>query len=203
VVKQIHQRKAKPLKLPEVLSEEEAIRILEATLFNTPHGLRDRAILEILYSTGLRRQELINLNQEDLLLERQELWIKQGKGRKDRLVPVGEYAVRFTEAYLKLVRPWMVEAVAEKTLFLTMNGQRLTPQSLKLIITKAMKRSGIAKKVTPHTFRHSMATHLLRNGADLRHIQALLGHASLQSTEVYTHLTVEDLKKVVKRNSPH
>jgi integrase/recombinase XerD len=203
VIKPLWSKTPKPLKLPHVLTEEEAVKIIEASPLNTPYGLRDRAILEVLYSTGIRRMELINLNMEDFFLKRQELFIKQGKGKKDRLVPVGEYAVKFTEAYLKLVRPWLVEALDEKALFLTMNGQRLAPQTLRVIISKAVKKSGVTKRVTPHTFRHSMATHMLRNGADIRHIQAILGHASVQSTEIYTHLTIKDLKKATKKAHPY
>jgi len=195
-------KKKKTIKLPPVLTEEEAARILESCSTNTPVGLRDRSILEMLYSTGIRRSELINLDREDYFVERQELLIRQGKGKKDRLVPVGDYAAVFTKAYLKLVRPWLVDSSEEMALYLSMNGTRLAPQTLKLIITKAVKRSGVTKRVTPHTFRHSMATHLLRNKADIRHIQAILGHGSIQSTEVYTHLTTEDLKHVMDKSHP-
>lgn len=147
--------------------------------------------------------ELINLNVEDFLLERRELLIRQGKGKKDRIVPVGEHAARFTEGYLKLIRPWLAKSCGEKALFLTVNGDRMARQTLKVLIGKAVQKSGVQKRVKPHTFRHSMATHLLRNRADLRHIQAILGHASLQSTESYTHLTIEDLKEAVKKAHPH
>lgn len=203
MVNPIRPKRPEPLKLPEVLSEEEVVKILESFQVNTPHGLRDRAILEVLYSTGIRRSELVNLNVDDFLLNRRELVINQGKGRKDRVVPVGEHAAYFTEAYLKLVRPWLVGDSGEKALFLTVNGDRMVRQTLNVIIRRVVKRSGVQKRVTPHVFRHSMATHLLRNKADLRHVQAILGHTLLQSTEVYTHVTVEDLRQAVKKAHPH
>lgn len=202
VVRPSRPKKAKPVKLPVVLTEEEAVRILESCSTNTPAGLRDRAVLELLYSTGIRRSELLNLDREDFFADRQELLIRQGKGKKDRLVPVGEYAVCFIQGYLKLVRPWLVNSPEEKALFLSMNGTRLAPQTLKLIVAKAVRKSGVTKRVTPHTFRHSIATHLLRNKADIRHIQALLGHDSLLSTEIYTHLTAEDLKQAFEKAHP-
>ena len=191
------------LRLPEILTEAEAVKILESSPINTPAGLRDRAILEVLYSTGIRRSELIHLNVADFLADRGELVIKLGKGRKDRIVPVGEYAVMFTLAYLKLARSWQAESPKEEALFLKPDGSRISPHTLKSLIARALQKSGVNKSVSPHTFRHSMATHLLRNKADLRHIQAILGHASLQSTEIYTHLTVEDLKQAIKKAHPH
>jgi len=202
VVKPDRHKKPKPLKLPEVMTEAETVKVLEASPINTPHGLRDRAILEVLYSTGIRRSELINLNLEDVFIDRGELAIKQGKGKKDRIVPVGEVALLFLTAYLKLIRPWLAQSPEENAVFLTINGNRMSHGALKVMIGRAVQKSGVARRVTPHIFRHSMATHLLRNGADIRHIQALLGHATLLSTQVYTHLTIEDLKQVVKKAHP-
>jgi integrase/recombinase XerD len=197
-------KKSKPDKLPQVLTEDETLKILETCQINTPTGLRDRAILEIFYSTGIRRRELLKLNIEDLNFESGELNIHQGKGRKDRIVPIGEYAIKFTEGYLKLVRPWMVKDSTEKALFISsMNGLRLNKGTVAYIVKKAVKKSGVKKRVTPHIFRHSMATHLLRNKADLRHIQAILGHSSARSTEVYTHLAFEDLKETIRDAHPH
>jgi integrase/recombinase XerD len=200
-------KRLKPVKLPQVLNEDEVLKILESCPLNTPPGLRDRAILEMFYSTGIRRSELANLNVEDYSPERQELRINEGKGKKDRIVPIGEYACLFTNAYLQMIRPWLAKSPDEKALFLdTQKGTRLSTQTVADIVKKAVKRSGIGKgriiNVTPHTFRHTMATHLLRNHADLRHIQAILGHASLASTEIYTHLTVENLKQVMKKAHP-
>jgi integrase/recombinase XerD len=196
--------KPRPGHLPIVLTEMETLKVLESCPINTPNGLRDRAILEVIYSTGIRRSELINLNVTDFLAERGELAIHQGKGRKDRIVPVGEYAIMFTLAYIKLVRVWQVPPEGAAALFLkNTGGERISSYTLGALINRAVKKSGVKKMVTPHTFRHSMATHLLRNKADLRHIQAILGHASLQSTEIYTHLTVEDLRQAVKKAHPH
>lgn len=202
--KQSETRTPKTEQLPNIISEEEVVKILESCPLNTPIGLRDRAILEVLYSTGIRRQELANLNITDYAQERRELTIRKGKGQKDRIVPVGEYAAWFLEAYLKLIRPWQVKAPEETALFLKNDtGTRLKTGNIGDLVKKALERSRIDKKVTPHTFRHSMATHLLRNGADLRHIQAILGHASLESTQVYTHLSVENLKQAIKKAHPH
>ncbi len=191
-------------KLPVIVTEEEIIRILESCPFNTPAGLRDRAILEILYATGIRRMELVNLNVSDFSFENEELFVIKGKGKKDRIIPLGKYACKFTEAYLKLIRSWLVKNPEETALFLnSVSGKRLNTWNVSDILEKAVERSGIKKRITPHMFRHSMASHLLRNGADLRHIQALLGHESISSTEIYTHLLIDDLKKVVKESHPH
>lgn len=204
VANQLGTRTPKTEQLPNIITEEEVVKILESCPINTPIGLRDRAILEVIYSTGIRRQELANLNVTDYVSERRELMIRKGKGRKDRILPVGEYAGWFLEAYLKLIRPWQVRSPEENALFLKNDtGTRLKTGNIGDLVKKAVERSRIDKKVTPHTFRHSMATHLLRNGADLRHIQAILGHASLESTQVYTHLTVENLKQAIKKAHPH
>jgi len=196
-------KKPKPLKLPQIMTEEEALRVLESCPINTPAGLRDRAILEVLYSTGVRRSELARLDIRDFSAEKEELTIVQGKGKKDRVVPLGEFALTFTQGYLKLVRPWLAAVPSEEALFLnSRTGERMSDETLYYLVKKAARRAGIKKRVTPHTFRHSMATHMLRNKADLRHIQAILGHESLASTEVYTHLALEDLKEAVKKAHP-
>lgn len=197
-------RTHKASRLPQVLTYEEMIKVLESCPLHTVVGFRDRAILEILYSTGLRRSELVRLNVADFSFGTQELMIVNGKGRKDRVLPVGEYACHFTEAYLKLIRPWQVRSEAEKALFVTRSsGARLSLRTIAQIVERAVKRGGIEKRATPHSFRHTMATHMLRNKADLRHIQALLGHASIISTQIYTHMSLEDLKEVVRRAHPH
>lgn len=193
----------KTKRIPGVLSEDETVKILESVSINTPTGLRNRAILELLYSTGIRRGELVNLNIEDVNIERGELVIVNGKGGKGRVVPVGEIASKLLQGYLMLVRPWHVKH-DENALFVnSITGKRLVSDWVRLILHEAVKQSGIQKRVTPHTLRHSMATHLLRNKADLRHIQAILGHGSLRTTQIYTHLTLDDLKKVIKESHPH
>jgi integrase/recombinase XerD len=195
--------KPRAVKLPRVLNEAEVLKVLETCPTNTPVGLRNRAILEILYSTGIRRQELVNLNLDDFLPGQGELVIRQGKGRKDRVVPIGEHAIKFTEAYLKLIRPWLAQSADEKALFLnSVTGARLSPASVEEFTKNIARKSGVRKPISPHTFRHSMATHLLRNNADLRHIQAILGHASLKTTEIYTHLDLNQLSQAVKKAHP-
>ena len=193
-----------PARLPTVLTSEEAVRVLESLSPSSSQGLRDRAMLEILYSTGMRKGELVALNVADFSFEQQELVIVKSKSRRGRLVPVGEYARHFTEAYLKAVRPWLARGDEEKALFVSVrSGRRLAVRTVGQIVGRAAKKSGVAKLVTPHTFRHSMATQMLRNHADLRHIQAILGHARITSTELYTHVSLEDLKEVVRRAHPH
>ncbi len=202
----IRERPERPLpaRLPAVLSPEEAVKVLEAVSPRTARGLRDRAILELLYSTGMRKGELVALNVADFSFARHELAILKSKSKRGRVVPVGEYARQFTEAYLKAARPWIVADDDERALFLSQHcGRRLAVRTVGHIVSRATRRSGIGKPVTPHTFRHSMATHLLRNHADLRHIQAILGHAQITSTELYTHVGLEDLKEVVRRAHPH
>jgi site-specific recombinase XerD len=169
----------------------------------TPIGIRDRAILELFYSTGIRRGELARLNLTDYLPDLQELRINQGKGKKDRIVPVGDYAAGYMRLYLKAIRPWMA-APDEPALFVgAKTGGRLRQSAVGEVVRRALIKSGIPKKVFPHMLRHSMATHLLRNGADLRHIQAILGHSSIESTQVYTHLTVQDLSRALEKAHPH
>jgi integrase/recombinase XerD len=195
--------RALPARLPVVLTSEEAVRVLESMSPKTSQGLRDRAILELLYSTGMRKGELVALNVADFSFERQELVIVTSKSGKGRVVPVGEYARHFTEAYLKAVRPWLTKSDEEKSLFVSVRGGRLAVRTVGQIVGRAAKTSGVAKAISPHTFRHSMATQMLRNHADLRHIQAILGHATITSTELYTHVSLEDLKEVVRRAHPH
>ncbi len=152
----------------------------------------------------MRKGELVVLNVADFSFERQEMVIVTSKSKKGRVVPVGEYARHFTEAYLRAVRPWLVRSDEEKALFVSVrSGRRLAVRTVGQIVGRAAKKSGVAKTITPHTFRHSMATQMLRNHADLRHIQGIVGHARITSTELYTHVSLEDLKEVVRRAHPH
>jgi integrase/recombinase XerD len=169
----------------------------------TSQGLRDRAILELLYSTGMRKGALVALNVADFSFERQEMVIVKSKSRKGRDVPVGEYARHFIETYLKAVRLRLAGSDEQKALFVSVRGGRLAVRTVAQIVERAAKTSGVAKTITPHTFRHSVATQMLRNHADLRHIQAILDHASITSTELYTHVSLEDLKEVVRKAPPH
>ena len=144
------------------------------------------------------------LNVADFSFERQEMVIVTGKSRKGKVVPVGEYARHFTEAYLRAVRPGLARNDEEKALFVSVrSGRRLAVRTVGQIVGRAAKTSGVAKTITPHTFPHSMATQMFRNHADLRHIQAILGRARITSTELYTHVSLEDLKELVRRAHTH
>jgi tyrosine recombinase XerC len=181
-----------PKKLPNFLYPEEINRLLEAAEKNK----RDRAILEVIYGTGLRVIELSRMNVGDVNFDEEEIKVL-GKGSKERIVLFGSHARRALEAYLK-------ERGSKKNtaLFLGRRGSRLTPRSVERLIAYYAKKAGIIKKVTPHTLRHSFATHLLEGGADLRMVQELLGHASLSTTQVYTHITKERLKEVYDAAHP-
>jgi len=197
------ERPPSPTRPPRVLSPEEAVRVLEAADARNALGLRDRSALELLYSTGMRKGELVALNVADFSFKRQELTIVKSKSRRGRMVPVGEFARHFTEAYIRIVRPWVARE-EEKALFVSHHsGRRLAVRTVAQIVARALSRSGVVKPATPHTFRHSMATHMLQNRADLRYIQAILGHSLITSTEIYTHVSLEDLKAVVRRAHPH
>ena len=196
--------KAPPARLPAVLTPEETVLVLESADPRALLGLRDRSMLELLYSTGMRKGELVALNLDDFSFERREAVILKSKSKKGRVVPVGEYARHFTEAYIRTVRSLLVIDEEEKALFVSrQSGRRIAVRTVGQIVARAAKQSGISTPVTPHTFRHSMATHMLRNRADLRHIQAILGHSQISSTEIYTHVSLEDLKEVVRRAHPH
>jgi integrase/recombinase XerD len=185
-----------------ILSREEARKLVEAPDTSTPLGLRDRAILETLYSTGIRAGELANLKLDDVDTEERLLRVVLGKGRKDRNVPLTRPAAEAIEAYLLHGRPRMQGATRSALLFVALRGGRMHDDTLNAVIGSWAKKAGIEKHVTCHTLRHSAATHLLKGGADIRHIQKLLGHASLQTTERYTRVEVSDLKEVLKRAHP-
>lgn len=177
--------------LPDVLSEEEIVRLLEGVDLSTPFGHRNRAILELMYSSGLRVSELANLKTSDILFDDQLIRIT-GKGDKTRIVPIGKTAIKFINFYL--------QEEAKHTsgkLFISRNGGSLTRAQIFNIVKQAAKVAEITKNISPHTLRHCFATHLLSNGANLRVIQELLGHESIATTEIYTHLEIEQLRKAV------
>jgi integrase/recombinase XerD len=184
-----------------VLTEEEAMRILETPEAKTVIGLRDGAILETLYATGIRASEISNLTPFDVDVEERTLRILLGKGRKDRHVPLTHAAAVAIEAYLTKARPKLLGRGA-RFLFLSRRGGRMNRWALTCLVHRSAAAAGVEKRVTCHTFRHSVATHLLRGGADIRHIQALLGHGSLATTERYTRVELSDLKEVVHRAHP-
>jgi integrase/recombinase XerD len=194
-------------RLPRVvLTEEEARRVVSAPREKTPVVLRDRAILETLYATGLRVSELAGLTVYDADTEERLLRVVMGKGRKDRNVPLTRPAARAIEEYVAKGREVLAGGVrrgdSARLLFLAEKGGKLKRGVVGKIIARWAKKAGIRKHVTCHTFRHSVATQLLRGGADIRHIQALLGHASLKATERYTRVEIGDLKRVVERAHP-
>jgi integrase/recombinase XerD len=185
-----------------VLSVEEARRLVETPDTHSVLGLRDRALLEVLYGSGLRAGELIALKLEDVDTQERVLHVVRGKGRKGRYVPLTRAACLAIEAYLQGARPRLALPGRASWLFLGQASGRLRPRQLCLTVQRLAQQAGVKKHVTCHTLRHSFATHLLKGRADIRHIQALLGHSSLQSTERYTRVAVEDLSAVLRRAHP-
>lgn len=185
--------------LPSFMTEEEVYKLIESAFAKNKDdllGLRDRAILEVFYSSGLRISELVGLNLDDIDFISGILKIR-GKGKKERIVPVGETALLTIKKYLDK-RKKQTDAV-----FLNNNNRRLTTRGVRYILVKYLSASGTRPGVSAHTFRHSFATHLLNRGADLRTVQELLGHANLSTTQIYTHLTTEKLKSVYDKAHPH
>lgn len=197
------------LRLPEPLAVDEVEALLAAPDAETPIGIRDRALLELLYAAGLRVSEALGLDRHDLALSESTVRVV-GKGDRERLLPIGDEAVGALQRYLDDVRPGWLARAAEGgrpvahggPLFLTPRGSRLGRMSAWRQIRQAALRAGLKGHVTPHTLRHSFATHLLEGGADLRVVQELLGHASITTTQLYTHLTGERIKQVYARAHP-
>ena len=188
--------------LPEVLTVDEVDRLLAAASHgDSPEARRDQTMLELLYATGMRVSELTSLDMDDLSLE-QGFVRCFGKGAKERLIPVHQKAVDAMRAYLDEARPLMANGRSGNSVFLNRRGQRLTRQGFWLILKGQARQAGINGKITPHTLRHSFATHLLRGGAPLRHVQELLGHASITTTQVYTHLTSEHVRAEYDKAHP-
>lgn len=189
-------------KLPDTLSPEEMVALLGSVDRSTPEGERNRAMLETLYGCGLRVSELLDLRLSDLFFQEGFLKVR-GKGQKERLVPVGPVTRKYITLYREEVRVHLVPARGhEDTLFLNRRGRRLSRAMVFHIVKTQADRAGIRKKVSPHTFRHSFATHLLQNGADIRAIQQMLGHESITTTEVYMHVDRQHLSKVVNTYHP-
>ena len=188
-------------KLPDTLSPQEVEKLLEAPRGEQNLDYRDRAMFEILYATGLRVSELINIKLTDLQLDVGYL-VAFGKRSKQRIVPVGEEAVSALNNYLKFARPFLEKDAGASEVFLNRSGRGLTRQGFWKIIKRRAQQTGINKNITPHTLRHSFATHLLDNGADLRSVQMMLGHADISTTQIYTHVTRERLKKIHNLHHP-
>ena len=189
-------------KLPDTLSEEEIEEIISQIDLSKPEGERNRAMLETLYSCGLRVSELVNLKISDLFFDEGFIRII-GKGNKERFVPINLYTIKIINIYKKLVRSKVnIQKGYEDFIFLNRRGRKLTRNMVFLIIKDLVEKAGIHKKVSPHTFRHSFATHLLENGADLRAIQQMLGHESITTTEIYLNLDKRYLKSIVEKFHP-
>ena len=190
-------------RLPKhVLTISEAEQVLQQPDIHGPLGLRDRAILEVLYSCGIRRSEVIHLKLYDLDSERGTLVIRQGKGKKDRFVPIGERAIAWMQKYIREARPQFVVEPDHGTLFLSSTGEEISPDHLTLTVHDYVFNAKIGKTGACHLFRHTMATLMLEGGADIRFIQQMLGHAELSTTEIYTHVSIRMLKQVHTATHP-
>ena len=189
-------------RLPDVLTVAEVERILGVIDVTTALGVRDRAILETLYSTGMRRMELCALALRDVDLESGIVKVRQGKGQKDRMVPIGARAVAWIEKYLAEVRPSLVVSPAEPALFVTMFGAPFSKSHVTTAARAYKLLAGVEKKGACHIFRHTAATQMLENGADTRYVQALLGHEALSSTQIYTKVAIRKLKEVHTATHP-
>lgn len=188
-------------KLPDVLSYNEIEILVNQIDLGSPQGHRNRAIIETLYASGLRVSELTTLSLSNIFFK-EELIRVSGKGNKQRIVPIGKIAKKYIELYLEQRDLQKINSKYQDILFLNRNGKSLTRQMIYTIIKRLAEKANILKQVGPHTFRHSFATHLLENGADLRTIQVLMGHENITTTEVYTHLDTQHLRSVVERFHP-
>ncbi len=191
-----------PLRVPKTLSEAQVDALLHQPDTNTDRGLRDRAMLELLYATGLRVSELVNIGVLDISLSDGVVRVVQGKGGKDRLVPLGAEAAHWIDFYLKSSRPALLGQQQAAALFVTARGGPMTRQSFWLLIKKYAVLAGVTEPLSPHVLRHAFATHLLNHGADLRVVQLLLGHADISTTQIYTHVARERLKALHARHHP-
>ncbi|OTN90484.1 tyrosine recombinase XerD [Enterococcus sp. 7E2_DIV0204] len=192
----------KAQKLPSTLSVEEVTLLIETPDTSKPLGIRNRTILEVMYATGLRVSELVDLKIGDLHLS---IGLLQtiGKGDKERIIPLGDYAIKWIEKYLEEARPVLIKKNQNEThLFVNHHGKPLSRQGVWKNLNQIVVAAGIHKNITPHTLRHSFATHLLENGADLRIVQELLGHADISTTQIYTHITKQRMADVYKQHFP-
>ena len=196
------QASKQPQRFPKTLSEGQVDALLQAPLVSRPLGLRDRAMLETLYATGLRVSELVNLGVLDINLSDGVVRVTQGKGGKDRLVPMGMESQHWVDRYLSEARPALLGRHRSDALFVTGRGGPMTRQAFWQLIRKYALRAGIQTSLSPHVLRHAFATHLLNHGADLRVVQMLLGHADISTTQIYTHVARERLRQLHARHHP-
>ena len=189
--------------LPNTLTEDEILKLLDIKLTdNYNYSYRNKAMIELMYATGLRVSELVNLKLSDIDLNQDIIRI-YGKGSKERIVPIGEYAKEYLEKYIYEYRSSMLKKENSEYLFLNNHGKKMTRQGFFKILKKIALEKGITNDFSPHTIRHSFASHLLKYGADLRTIQELLGHSDISTTQIYTHITNEELKKNYRDYHPH
>ena len=193
-------KKKKPLprNIPTV---EEIRRLLQAAVPDNPLGIRDRFILELLYATGIRNQELRTLTLHDLSIQERTLFVR-GKGSRDRVVPVGDWVIPYALEHLHAARPWFARTTKTNLLLPTRNGRMIDASMLHKIISGYREKAGLTMKLSPHTLRHTCATHLVQAGADIRYVQELLGHNDLSSTQIYTRVSIGDLKKAHAKYHP-
>jgi len=188
-------------RLPDYLNEEEVERFLAAPDTASPRGLRDRAMIEVLYATGIRVSELTSLTLDRLNLQAGFVLV-MGKGSKERVVPLGEVAQDWVARYSASARPALLKGRESRDLFVTSRGGALSRKTVWALVERYARTAGIAKHLSPHTLRHSFATHLLEHGADLRSVQLLLGHADISTTQIYTHVEQERLKRIYRQFHP-
>ncbi len=192
-----------PKQLPkQLLAVAEVRRILDSVAIDTLPGLRNRAIVEVLYSTGIRRSELCQLEVTDIDRQGGSLFVRKGKGSKDRHIPIGEQALHWLKRYQEQVRPQLLLSLQETHLFLTDYGEPFTSSRLGHLVRRLLDQAGFTGPGGCHLFRHAMATHMLENGAELRHLQIILGHNDINTTTIYTHLAIERLKQMHRATHP-
>jgi len=186
--------------LPQILTQEEVEILINAPKLDDIKGIRDRAMLELLYATGIRVSELVNLNVEDVNLSHGYI-VCQNK-KRDRVIPIGSFAIKAIGLYLKEARHYFVKDKNEKALFLNFNGERMTRQGFWKIIKLYAKQVGIQKEITPHVLRHSFAAHLIENGADIKAVQEMLGHSDISTTQIYLQIAKQKIKDVYNKTHP-
>ena len=193
----------RPRRLPQaVLTVDQVEHVLSCPDTRTPEGQRDRAVLELFYSTGIRRLEMCRVELQDLHLSRQTLLVRGGKGGKDRYVPVGKRALECVTHYLDHIRPDYLLSVSEQSLFLTDYGEPFSSSNMGRLVKRYLDQSGIKAQGACHLLRHAMATHMLENGAEMRYLQAMLGHSDINTTTIYTHVSMERLLSIHHNTHP-